>query len=84
MTWASIILAVLRLANSVLTVVQQNKWISVGEEQAIAKMGAEIARRAQISEEVWNEVRNLGEEQIDDLLRSLEPGSMSDNSRSKG
>jgi hypothetical protein len=72
-TWASIILAVLKLVNILMTSAQQNKWLTLGEERAIAAASAEVLRKVSVAQEVWDEVSKMDEKLVDDLLRSLEP-----------
>lgn len=74
MSWVSLILAVLQLANKLLEYGQQQKWISEGQDQAIAAATAEILRKSNYAKAALDEMRGRTDAELDDFLRNLEPG----------
>lgn len=72
MSWASIILALLKIANILLTTAQQNKWIGVGEDREIAKQSAAILKKTADARKTLEAVSALDDKQVDDILHSLE------------
>lgn len=74
MTWVSIILAVLQLANKLMEYGQQQKWIGEGEAIQVAKASAEIMRKSNYAKNALEEFAGKSDTAIDDFLRGLEPG----------
>lgn len=81
MSWISLILAVLQLANKLMEYGQQQKWIGEGEARQIAKASAEILRKTNYAKAALEDVTNKSDSDIDDFLRRLEPGQPSDDRR---
>lgn len=81
MSWVSLILALLQLANKLLEWGQQQKWIREGEAIAVAKATAEILRKTEYAKQALAEFAGKSDTDVDAFLRSLEPGQPSDNSR---
>lgn len=74
-TWAKIILAVLRLLEWLIEEAQKHRWINEGEKRAIARATAEVLRKQEFANETLKEITALPNADLDDLLRSLEPDS---------
>lgn len=74
MSWVSLILAVLQLANKLLEYGQQQKWIAVGRDEEIARSTAEILRKTNYAKAALQEFAGKSDSDVDDFLRSLEPG----------
>ncbi len=74
MSWISLILAILQLANKLMDWGQQQKWIGEGEARQIAKASAEIMRKSGYAKEIMAEVDAMPDSAVDDGLRDLEPG----------
>lgn len=55
MTWGSIILAVLKIANILLQYSQQQRWISTGEDRQLAKSALELISRLSSFKEIEEE-----------------------------
>jgi len=76
MIWGKIILLLLQMAHSLLELAEKNKWISEGEQRAIAASSLEVARKVSIGKKILEEVSGLSDQQVDDALRALEPDSV--------
>lgn len=74
MSYVSIILALLKLAESLFGYFQQQKWISEGEAIAVAKASAEIMRKTAYAKHALEEFSAKSDADVDDFLRRLEPG----------
>ncbi len=75
MTWVSIILALLQLANKLFEYGQEQKWISEGQSIAVALATAEILRKSNYAKQAIKEFEDKSDSDVDDFLRSLEPGN---------
>lgn len=73
MTWASIILAILKLVEAIFTAAQENKWIDVGKDAEIAKTSASILSKTEYAKNVREKIAGLDDVAVDKLLRDLEP-----------
>ena len=73
MTWVSVILTLLKLADTLFSYFQQQKWISEGEAIAVAKASAEIMRKSNYAKQALEEFSAKSDSDIDDFLRNLEP-----------
>lgn len=60
------------------------KQYDAGVDAAIAAVAAEVLKKSQFAKAKMEEINALSEEQVDDLLRRLEPGGMSDAGRKGG
>lgn len=74
MTWVSLILAILQLANKLLEYGQQQKWIAVGRDEEIARATAAILRKTEYAKAALQEATSMSDSAVDDFLRGLEPG----------
>lgn len=71
-TWGKIILVLLNLAESLMRIGQENKWIGIGEQRAIAAANAKQLRMNEYANQALSEFTAMPESQRDDFLRSLE------------
>ncbi len=71
-------MAVLELANKLIEYGQQQKWINEGQDLAIAKSSAEILRKSNYAKQALSEFAAKSDSDIDEFLRSLEPGEPGD------
>lgn len=80
-TWAEVILAFLKITNLLLEEGQKRKWIREGEDKVIAKGLLEITRKSNYGKRALEEFTGKSDADVDDFLRSLEPGQPSNDSR---
>lgn len=78
MSYVSVILALLKLADSLFSYFQQQKWINEGQAIAVAKASAEIMRKSGYAKHALEEFTAKSDADIDDFLRNLEPGGRSE------
>lgn len=71
MSWVSLIIAVLRLAQGLMQYAQERKWIAEGEAIQIAKASAEIMRKSQYAKQALEEFESKSDADVDDFLRGL-------------
>lgn len=71
MSWVSLILAVLQLANKLMEYGQQQKWIGEGEDRVIAASTAEILRKTNYAKASLEEFAGKSDSDVDDFLRGL-------------
>lgn len=79
MSWVSLIVALLQLANRLIEYGQQQKWIREGEEKQIAKATAEILRKSDYAKRALEEFNSMSDTDVDDFLRGL--GGSGDNGK---
>lgn len=72
--WGQIILLGLQLLDRLLSYGQERMWIKQGQDEAIAKATAEILRKSNYAKAALKEFEGKSDSDIDDFLRSLEPG----------
>lgn len=75
MSYASIILLLLKIVSSLSNYFQQQKWMNEGEALAVAKAAAEMVRKSKYAKQVMDEVNAMPDAAVDDSLRELEPGN---------
>ena len=73
MDWVGVILAVLKLANALMTYGQQQKWIAEGRDEEIARASAEILRKTNYGKAALDKFTGMSDAAVDDFLRGLEP-----------
>lgn len=71
--WAEIALLVLKIANAIINQLNQEKFLQAGRDAEIAKVSADILRKTQIGKALWEKVDALGDPEVDNWLRDLEP-----------
>jgi len=74
MVIGKIILAILSIAEILLRLGERQKWVSEGEQRAIAAAHAESLRKSEYAKHALEELSRLSDDQLDDFLRSLESG----------
>jgi Zn-dependent oligopeptidase len=72
-SWVSIILGLLKLANVIFQWAQEQKWINEGEAKAIAKSSAEILRKTNYAKQALEDATAKSDSELDEFLRDLEP-----------
>lgn len=72
-TVASIILALLKLAQVILSFAQERKLIQAGADAEIAKASAAVLSKTESAKQIMAEVTAMTEEQVDKTLKGLEP-----------
>lgn len=72
-SWIRVALALLQIADKIISFVRERKLIEAGVEQEIARASAAILVKTAAAKKTMEEVSALNEKQVDDLLRSLEP-----------
>ena len=72
-TWASIILAALKLINEIMGAVNREKWMQAGADAEIAKISAAILQKTVAGKKMMERVNALSDAEVDDALRGLEP-----------
>ena len=77
-SWLSLVLAVLEIASKLLQIGQEQKWISEGQSQEVAKAAAEVARKTKYAKRIAEEMSARSNVELDDFLRSLEPRDTAD------
>jgi len=79
MNWIGLILAILQLVNKLMEYGLQQKWIAEGEARMAAKAAAEIMRKSGYAKAALEEFAGKSDADVDDFLRSLEPGQPSND-----
>ena len=72
-TWPSIILAVLKLINEIMSAVNRDKWMQAGADAEIAKITASILAKTQAGKIIMDKVNAMSDADVDAALRGLEP-----------
>lgn len=72
-TWAEIILMLLRVVESLMIAVNEDKWMKAGADAEIAKISASILRKTTAGKALMEKVDALSDTAVDDALRGLEP-----------
>lgn len=73
MSWLSLGLALLKLANLILGLVKDQQLMDAGVDRQIAETSAAILKRTQAGKEVVAKVTAMTEAQVDEALKELEP-----------
>lgn len=73
MSWVSLVLSLLKLANVIFQWAQEQKWINEGEAKAVAKASAEILRKTNYAKHALEETSAMSDSELDQRLRDLEP-----------
>jgi len=71
-SWVSLALAIIKLANVILTKARENELISQGEDKEIAKQTAAILTQSKFAKDTMQQISSLSEQQVDDVLKELE------------
>lgn len=73
MSWVSLVLGLLKLANVIFQWAQEQKWIGEGEAKAVALASAEILRKTNYAKHALEEFAAMSDGDVDQFLRDLEP-----------
>jgi uncharacterized membrane protein len=73
LTWPSIILAVLKLINEIMSAVNRDKWMQAGADAEIAKVSASILAKTETGKAILENVNAMSDTDVDAALRELEP-----------
>jgi hypothetical protein len=71
--WISLIVLVLQLVNKMLTWAAEQRAITLGQQQEIARETLEILRKAGVAKDVLSKIDGMSDADVDDLLHRLEP-----------
>ena len=72
-TWPEIILLILKIVNSIMGEVHDQKAFQAGTDAAIAKEAAAILAKTKAMQQVRDEVNALTDDAVDKQLAALEP-----------
>jgi uncharacterized membrane protein len=70
-TWPEIILALLKLVNTIMGAVEQDKWMKAGADAEIAKISASILRKTTAGKAIMEKVDAMSDADVDAELRRL-------------
>jgi hypothetical protein len=73
MTWVSLLITLLKLANNIMSYIEREKLMKAGADAEIAKISAAILKKTKTGKEIWEKVDAMGSDEVDAALRSLEP-----------
>lgn len=71
-SWIEFALALLKVANTLITWGRERELISAGQDQAIAQASAAILVKSQFAKATMQQMSTLNEQQTDDVLKQLE------------
>jgi hypothetical protein len=72
-TWGSIILALLKIVEWIMSNVEHDKWVKAGHDEAISEQTKAILGRVELAKAVSDKVKAMSDSQVDSALRDLEP-----------
>ncbi len=73
MTWVNIALLLLQTAASLISWLREKNQLDAGRDQEIAKTTAAILVQTQSARDVMAQVTGFSDEQVDTMLKGLEP-----------
>ena len=73
LTWASLVLAVLKAAITIMNYFDREAMIKSGYDKAFAEAGQEIMRKTAAGKAILEKVNAMSDGEVDDALRGLEP-----------
>jgi len=73
MTWAALALALLKVINSIMSLVEREQMEKAGYDAAIAAVSKEILRKTAAGRAMLEKVNALSDVEVDRGLRDLEP-----------
>lgn len=71
--WGAIVLAILQLAVTIYSRLQDKKLIDAGYDKAIAENAAQILKNSKYAKQIMANVNNLSPSDVDNILQQLEP-----------
>lgn len=78
MDWIKLALIILELIEKLIDRRREQGLLDAGREMEIAKASANILRKTTVAKMVREEINALSDKELDDLLKSLEPGGVRD------
>lgn len=73
MTWAALALALLKVINNIMNLVEREQLERAGYDKAIAATAAEVLRKTATGRAILEKVNALTDDEVDAALRDLEP-----------
>lgn len=71
--YLNLILVLLRIVNAIVGWAKEQELLSTGEDRAIARSLAQVAARVAVAKKTKEEVDALSDQEVDSMLRNLEP-----------
>lgn len=81
MDWIKLALIILGIIEKFIDQRREKGLLDRGQEMQIALASASILKKTEASKRIMEELNGMDEGQIDDLLRSLEPGGVRDKTK---
>lgn len=72
-TWASVILALLKIVNAIMGAVNREQLMQAGADAEIAKVSASILEKTAAGKAIMEKVNGMTDADVDAGLRDLEP-----------
>lgn len=72
-TWASVILALLKIVNAIMGAVNREQLMQAGADAEIAKVSASILEKTAAGKAIIEKVNGMTDADVDAGLRDLEP-----------
>lgn len=73
MTWVSLVLALLKFVNAIMSWARERELISQGQDIEIAKQTAAILAQTEYVKHVREKIAAMDDKAVNDALRDLEP-----------
>lgn len=81
MDWIKLALIILGIVEKFIDQRREKGLLDRGQEMQIALASASILKKTEASKRIMEELNGMDDGQIDDLLRSLEPGGVRDKTK---
>lgn len=72
-TWASVILALLKIVNAIMGAVNREQLMQAGADAEIAKVSASILEKTAAGKAIMERINAMSDADVDAGLRDLEP-----------
>lgn len=72
-TWAEVVLLILRIAQAVMNQINSQTLIAAGKAEEIVEVSSAIAARVAEAKAIQEQVGGMSDVQVDDGLKGLEP-----------
>jgi len=72
-TWAEIVLLLLKMANAILGQLDRDKWMKAGRDEETALIAKDIMAKTAAGKAILEKVNAMSDSEVDDALRRLEP-----------
>lgn len=73
LTWAEIVLLLLKIANAIIGQINRDKWMAAGRDEEIARESQAILAKTAAGKALMDKVNALSDADVDADLRGLEP-----------